>query len=558
MDIFRCAGLAILESLVAERVSPRESEKQDITNLYGVDIYTSFILFAVQYLLLKYYRIFLYHKYFSPLRYLPGPKDNHFFFGQTLNLFKADSPTTLHVKWMKQYPDAPFIRYLSFGNKEVLIPTSLAAHKEVLQTQCYSLAKPGWFVRMMREVAGHGLILMEADEHRAHRKMLGGSFALKNIRKLEPIFQRKAKDVCSYFDKRIAENNGKTGVFDCTDTFSKAILDIMGSTILGIDLDYVKPENHNTDSDASNSKPISVKKECSFHEAYDVFFAPSPLGGVLLFLNGWIPIRWIPLKTNREFMFAMKWLNEALSGIISDRYRKVSTEKEAGTYEQQYSRDLVTFVVEESMPGGATEGVGRREFLGHLLEFMAAGHDTSANMLGWSCYIMATNHDIQEKLREEVKTLPVDPSYTDLDKLPYMQNFVNESLRVYSPATTYQRAASKDIIIEGVHIPKGTNMDLCPAVTQLNPTIWGDDAETVDPTRWDRLQGDQLSPYAFSAFSNGPRICIGRQFALFEIKTILAEMVRNFRFLAVEKPFKIENPGFTLRPAGLEVRMERI
>lgn len=101
-------------------------------------------------------------------------------------------------------------------------------------------------------------------------------------------------------------------------------------------------------------------------------------------------------------------------------------------------------------------------------------------------------------------------------------------------------------------------MDLCPSVTLFNPTIWGDDVDEIDPTRWDRLTGDQLSLYAFSPFSNGPRICIGRLFSMFETKIILVEIVRNYRFLSVDKPFKVENPSFTLRPAGMEVRLEKI
>lgn len=95
-------------------------------------------------------------------------------------------------------------------------------------------------------------------------------------------------------------------------------------------------------------------------------------------------------------------------------------------------------------------------------------------------------------------------------------------------------------------------------MTLFNSHIWGEDVDEVEPTRWERLKGDQQNPYAFSVFSNGPRICIGRLFAMFEIKIILAAMVRNYRFLSVEKPFKVENPSFTLRPAGMEVRMEKV
>lgn len=125
-------------------------------------------------------------------------------------------------------------------------------------------------------------------------------------------------------------------------------------------------------------------------------------------------------------------------------------------------------------------------------------------------------------------------------------------------ATTLHRQAKEDLIIQGVAIPEGTTLDIVPSVTQRNPEIWGDDVDDVDPSRWGRLTGDQLSPYAFEAFSNGPRICIGRSFAYLEIKTIFVEIIRNYRFLSVEKPFTVENPAFTLRPAGLEVRLEKI
>ncbi|KAH6646939.1 cytochrome P450 [Truncatella angustata] len=550
MDLLICAVLAILELLVYN--GSRQQVDSPSAETVSFRVAQLWPLVLVQYLAFKYYRIFIYPHHISPLRHLPGPQNNHFFLGQTIHLLRADTPTTLYIEWMKQYPDAPFIRYLSFANTEVLVPNSINSHKEVLQAQCYSLSKAKFFLRIVKEVAGHGLILMEGDEHKAHRRMLGNSFQLKNIRKLEPIFQDKAKDICRFFEKNIAKNDGRTGTFDCTDTFSKAILDIMGSAILGVDLDYVKP-----DEARNKTTNGAFSHGCTFHEAYDVFFAPGPIGKLLLFFNGFIPTRWLPLKANQEFLFAMSWLNDALTNIIRDRYRDVSTAMAAGNYEHKDSRDLVTFIVEESMPGGSAQGIGEKEFLGHLLEFMAAGHDTSANMLSWSCLIMATNHDIQDKLREEIRGLPINSTFAEIDKLPYLENFVKESLRVYSPATTYHREADVDLTIEGIRIPKGTLVDLCPSVTLLNPTIWGPDAEYVVPERWSRLTDKQTSPYAFNAFSNGPRICIGRQFALFEIKTILVEIIRNFRFLAVEKPFKVENPGFTLRPAGLEVKVER-
>ena len=92
----------------------------------------------------------------------------------------------------------------------------------------------------------------------------------------------------------------------------------------------------------------------------------------------------------------------------------------------------------------------------------------------------------------------------------------------------------------------------------FNPLIWGPNSHAIDPNRWNNLTSEQSNPYAFAAFSNGPRICIGKAFALMEIKTILIELVRNYRFLSVEKNHTVENPNLTLRPAGMEIRLEKI
>lgn len=121
-----------------------------------------------------------------------------------------------------------------------------------------------------------------------------------------------------------------------------------------------------------------------------------------------------------------------------------------------------------------------------------------------------------------------------------------------------QRKANEPVNVEGILIPKETEIDLCPTVVLQNPLVWGEDVEDVDPTRWSRLKGAQASPYAFSTFSNGPRVCLGKLFAMVEIKILLAEVVRNFRFTEVVKAGKVESPSFTLRPAGLEVRIEAV
>lgn len=90
-------------------------------------------------------------------------------------------------------------------------------------------------------------------------------------------------------------------------------------------------------------------------------------------------------------------------------------------------------------------------------------------------------------------------------------------------------------------IPKGTLMWIAPAAPQFNERVWGPTADQFDPDRFDDLPEAANDPYASQAFSTGPRICIGKSFALLEFKVILVELVRAFSF---------ENTGLVVPQKG--------
>lgn len=75
---------------------------------------------------------------------------------------------------MKKWPRAPLIRFFSVGNSEALLVTSLAAQKEILQDKCYSFQKLDWWVRLVVDIVGYGLVLAEGEEHKRQRKVLNG------------------------------------------------------------------------------------------------------------------------------------------------------------------------------------------------------------------------------------------------------------------------------------------------------------------------------------------------------------------------------------------------
>lgn len=99
-------------------------------------------------------------------------------------------------------------------------------------------------------------------------------------------------------------------------------------------------------------------------------------------------------------------------------------------------------------------------------------------------------------------------------------------------------------------IPKGTVLQLSPAVMNLHPLIWGSTAAQFDPDRWASRTGDAASVFAFESFHHGTRMCVGRMLTLMEMKTFLAEMVTRFHVgsLVGGKDLEVAGPTFTLRP----------
>jgi cytochrome P450 len=112
------------------------------------------------------------------------------------------------------------------------------------------------------------------------------------------------------------------------------------------------------------------------------------------------------------------------------------------------------------------------------------------------------------------------------------------------------RQADVDIEICGTVIPKGTIITLFPSVIQLNKTIWGPTADQFDPDRWTNLPETAKSPWALLTFYGGPRGCIGKGYAVLEIKVMLTRLVREFKFAPGQKSFELLKEGHVYKPVG--------
>ncbi|TIC97250.1 Cytochrome P450 72A13 [Colletotrichum higginsianum] len=485
------------------------------------------------------YGIFIYPFFFSPLRHLPGPKDHHFLLGDLLNQARSGNPIEPYLSWTRKWPNEPFIKFTGFGNADCLLINSLEAYKEIFQTKSYSFVKAQFNTRVIVQVTGTGMAFAEGEAHKSQRKLLAPQFALSNVKRAIPLFKSKGKELIEHFNSRIKAHDGVT---DVSSAYGRVTLDIVAWFTLGIDL--------------GSTLSTSV-----FHEAYHKMFDPSAFGAFLMVMNAYVPgTRRLPFQENREFNACSDAVRSRLKEIIQQRVREIdSGDTTSTTASSDEKPDLLTHMILESRAIG--DPWSEAKILENAMNVLVAGHETSATTLTWATHTFTLYPHIQDRARREVLELLArkpDPDYMDLDGLRYIDNIIKETLRFYAPGVLAAREPLDDIDVCGTVLPKGTLCYLFPALVTRSARIWGDDVDDFNPDRWDRLEGEAANPHAFATFLVGPRQCIGKVFALLEIKVLLVEMLSNFKFEAAVDPEDIVlvNPSPVLRPqGGLKVRV---
>jgi cytochrome P450 len=192
------------------------------------------------------------------------------------------------------------------------------------------------------------------------------------------------------------------------------------------------------------------------------------------------------------------------------------------------------------------------EIVGHLSVFFAAGHETSANALSWTLFLLAQFPEVAAQAREEVEAVlrGGEPTSETVEQLVYLGNVVKESLRLFTPAPWNGRVLTERTTFGGFEIPQGAEIMVSLYETHRVPEVF-ERPLAFRPERWETLRP---SPYEYNPFSAGPRTCIGAAFATLEIKLVLAMLLQRYRLELV--PQRIDRfAELVLAPKALKMRV---
>lgn len=193
---------------------------------------------------------------------------------------------------------------------------------------------------------------------------------------------------------------------------------------------------------------------------------------------------------------------------------------------------------ESTEAGKLKKTLSNGEILSQSILFLTVGAETTANTLSFLAHSLAMHPEYQEKLIEEVDSVLErfngEVSYESVNEMTYMDQCIDETLRLYPPAIRVNRVCNKDYEYNGIKIPKDQIWTVSIWGVHRDPEIYPE-PEKYDPERFNEQNRKARENEAFIPFGAGPRNCIGARFAVLEVKLLLAILLKKYKFQKCEK-----------------------
>ncbi len=248
---------------------------------------------------------------------------------------------------------------------------------------------------------------------------------------------------------------------------------------------------------------------------------------------------WLPTAKNQQRRSNREIIQQAVMAMIEERRRS-----------GEDKGDLLSMLL-LSQDEDSGQGMDDQQVFDEAMTLFIAGHETTANALTWALVLLAQNPNVEARLMEEIHGVLDQrlPTMADMRQLPYTDQVMKETMRLYPPAWMIARVAIEDVTLGGYSIPAGSVILISQYVMQHDPRYW-EAPEAFRPERfapgWDKT----LPKFAYFPFGGGPRVCIGNSFAAMEANLILPTILQRYTLaLAPGQAIEME-PLITLRPKG--------
>ena len=370
--------------------------------------------------------------------------------------------------------------------------------------------KKGRFLELAKDLLGEGLLTSSGEHHKRQRMLI------------QPMFHRQMirgyADIMVDWSEKFADRWSDGQTFDLAREMTKLTLAIVGETLFGA----------NVEEDAADVGH-------ALEQVLDIGIINRPLK---MLTRNWQRPGGNPKLEARALLY------RTIQKVI-DSHRSGSD-----------GHTLVHLLLEARDENG--QGMSDELVRDEALTLFLAGHETTANALAWTWYLLSQHPRAEAMFHQELDQVLGGraPTVDDLPKLTYTRQLLTESMRLYPPAWTLGRRTLEDYALGRWVLPKGSIIVMSQFYVHRSPRFFSDPL-SFRPERWTPEFKRDLPKFAYFPFSGGPRNCIGEAFAWMEGTLLLATLGQRWKFSLLPGQRVEPKPMVTLRPRdGLQMRAE--
>ena len=429
----------------------------------------------------------------------PGPKPTLL---DTLSYRPGRDPLAFFANLVRTYGDIATYR---MGSERMFFVNDPRHIKDILVTHNRNFTK-GRALQRTKRLLGEGLLTSEGTTHLRQRRLMQPAFHRERI-------AAYADTMVEYTDRtRRAWRDGAT--LEIAQEMNRLTLSIVGKTLFDADVESQAAE------------------------------VGTALTGVMeTFWMTMLPfadlLEHLPVPKLRRARAARAQLDAIIYGMIAER-------RKSGRDRGDLLSMLLSAQDEEAEDAGLMSDEQVRD---EAMTIFLAGHETTANALTWTWYLLSTAPDEEAKLHAEVDHVLQgrSPRIADIASLPFVERVVTESMRLYPPAWIIGRRAIAAYPLGPYVAPARSILVMSPYIVQRDARYY-EDPERFDPDRWTPEFRATLPKFAYFPFGGGPRLCIGNEFALMEATILLAMIMQRYRVASAPGHVVQHEVRVTLRP----------
>jgi len=483
-------------------------------------------------------------------KYPPGP--TYKMPGKLIRQFLHDPIKTLSTISQK-YGD---ISHFKLGPKQHVYLINNPDFIERVLIYDHRNFKKGKRLQAAKALLGEGLVTSEGDLHSRQRRLIQPIFHPRQIMAYGKIMTDYAI--------RLRDRWKNEDTLDISQEMMQLTLGIICKSVL----------NYDVESEAEKvGKALTTTRNYSKR-------LQSPIGHVL----DKIPI----LPAPRGAREARKELDSLVYRLISDRRRGQQESDDNNNSNNNGYDDLLSRLLEAqdsssagpvaSSNGGSVQSsssslspngkMSDKQVRDEVMTIFIAGHETTANALTWTFYLLSQYPDVEKKLYDEIDSVlgPIDngdglvdnkriPTTEDIPKLQYAEKVLRESMRLYPPVWTMGRHVENDYHVGEYTIPAGSSILMSQYVMHHDPRYF-EEPEHFNPDRWTAKFKTDLPKFSYFPFGGGIRGCIGEPFAWMEGILIIATIAQKWTMSLVPGQRIKLDPAITLRPKyGMKMKL---